>query len=69
MCALGERGAGVDELLRLAVVGMSLLYEGQSGDREYAPTAEPTAEPTRPPDCTIFAPAQLLSCYAISSFL
>ena len=37
MCALGEGGAGgVDELLRLAVVGDEFVYEGQSGDREYA---------------------------------
>ena len=36
MCALGEGGAGgVDELLRLAVVGDEFVYEGQGGDREY----------------------------------
>ena len=37
VCALGEGGAGgVDEPLRLAVVGDEFVYEGQSGDREYA---------------------------------
>ena len=37
VCALGEGGAGgVDELLRLAVVGYEFVYEGQSGDCENA---------------------------------
>ena len=37
VCALGEGGTGgVDEPLRFAVVGDEFVFEGQSGDREYA---------------------------------